>query len=214
MVDIDEDVVEMCKEHMPEHSAGAFSDPRAKVIIDDAKVQLEATADGSLDAIILDLCDPLDNGPCYQLYTVEFYTMCSKKLSANGIVVTQSGVSSIRETVANSPTGVFSPVHNTLRQVFPKVYGYIAFVPSFCSEWGWNIAFKNPEAAQDIATCSDVDSKLQARKLDSQLKFYDQTAHKRIFSLPKSIRKVLSEETRVISMANPLFMTDSNVGIL
>lgn len=41
MVDIDGDVVEMCRQHMPKHSAGAFEDPRTKLIIDDAKVGLE-----------------------------------------------------------------------------------------------------------------------------------------------------------------------------
>lgn len=41
MVDIDGDVVEMCRQHMPKHSDGAFEDPRTKLIIDDAKVGLE-----------------------------------------------------------------------------------------------------------------------------------------------------------------------------
>lgn len=41
MVDIDGDVVNMCKQHMPKHSAGAFDDPRTKLLIDDAKVGLE-----------------------------------------------------------------------------------------------------------------------------------------------------------------------------
>jgi thermospermine synthase len=213
MVDIDETAVKMCKEHMPNHSAGAFSDPRAKIIYDDARVQLEAIADDSLDAIILDLCDPVDGGPAYKLYTVEFYTICSKKLNSNGVLVTQSGSASIREVIANSPIGVFSPVYNTLKQVFTKVSAYTTFIPTFCSEWGWTIAFKNPDA-QDIVTCKDIDAKLKAAKLDSQLKFYDQITHDRMFALAKSIRKVLNEETRIINLANPLFMTDAIVGIL
>ena len=31
----------MCKQHLPQHHAGAYDDPRAKVIIDDYKAQLE-----------------------------------------------------------------------------------------------------------------------------------------------------------------------------
>ena len=76
MVDIDGDVVEMCRKHMPKHSAGAFEDPRTKLIIDDAKVGLEACEDGYFDIIIMDLSDPLECEPCYQLYTDSFYKTC------------------------------------------------------------------------------------------------------------------------------------------
>ena len=40
MVDIDDELVELCKEHLPEWSAGAFDDPRAEVVIDDARGHL------------------------------------------------------------------------------------------------------------------------------------------------------------------------------
>lgn len=78
MVDIDEDVVRFCREHLPENSA-AFSDPRLELIIDDAKAVLEKS--GRFDVIIMDLDDPLEGGPCYQLYTTEFYQMIKAKLN-------------------------------------------------------------------------------------------------------------------------------------
>jgi thermospermine synthase len=47
---------------------------------------------GTFDVIIGDLADPLDGGPCYQLYTQEFYqTVVIPKLNPGGIFVTQSG---------------------------------------------------------------------------------------------------------------------------
>ncbi len=63
----------MCREHTPFYSAGAYDDKRTNLIIGDAKAGLEALADGSLDVIICDLSDPLDGGPCYQLYTFLLY---------------------------------------------------------------------------------------------------------------------------------------------
>ena len=36
---------------------------------------------------------------------------------------------------------VWSPVHSTLKTVFPAVRGYNQAVYSFMDEWGWNIAF-------------------------------------------------------------------------
>lgn len=54
-------------------------------VTEDAKATLEGYADGYFDVIILDLCDPLDYGPCYTLYSREFYDTCAQKLSPNGM---------------------------------------------------------------------------------------------------------------------------------
>ena len=86
---MDGEVVDMCKLHAAFYSAGAYEDPRTKLIIGDAKAGLEACADGSQDVIIGDLSDPLDGGPCYQLYTTSFYEMCKTKLAPGGILVGQ-----------------------------------------------------------------------------------------------------------------------------
>eukprot|EP00967_Tisochrysis_lutea_P117113 scaffold189208_cov33-Tisochrysis_lutea.AAC.4 len=37
----------------------------------------------------MDLDDPLEGGPCYQLYTTEFYEMLKTHLNPGGIFVTQ-----------------------------------------------------------------------------------------------------------------------------
>jgi len=65
--------------------------PRDAVLRPCPSAGLEACADGSQDVIIGDLSDPLDGGPCYQLYTTSFYEMCKTKLAPGGILVTQSG---------------------------------------------------------------------------------------------------------------------------
>jgi hypothetical protein len=141
MVDIDGDVVNYCRDHMPGHSAGVYKDPRATLVIDDCKVQLEGHADGSFDVIIMDLSDPLDGGPCYQLYTTAFYTTILAKLAPGGIFVTQSGCGSTLDA-----DRCFTCVHSTLKQVFPKVWGYTCHVPSFTSEWSFNIAWKDADS--------------------------------------------------------------------
>ena len=112
----DGEVVEMCAKHTPFYPAGAYENPKTKLIIGDAKAGLEACDDASIDVIICDLSDPLDGGPCYQLYTTSFYDMCKTKLAPGGILVTQSGCAAVRDCKA-----VFTPINNTLRKVFPKV---------------------------------------------------------------------------------------------
>ncbi|OLQ10948.1 Thermospermine synthase ACAULIS5 [Symbiodinium microadriaticum] len=110
MVDIDGDVVNFCKEHLPAN-AEAFADPRLDLIIDDCKVQLEQATE-NFDVIIMDLDDPLEGGPCYWLYCQEFYEMCKSKLNPGGILVTQASGAGVKQYKA-----VLSPVLNTLSKV-------------------------------------------------------------------------------------------------
>jgi hypothetical protein len=60
-------VCDFCRAHLP-HNTAAFESPKLELINDDARAQLEQYP-GKFDVIIGDLADPLDGGPCYQLYT-------------------------------------------------------------------------------------------------------------------------------------------------
>lgn len=71
MVDIDEVVCQFCKEHLPANT-DAFNDERMELIYEDAGSTLENRED-TFDVIIGDLADPVFGGPCYQLYTKDFY---------------------------------------------------------------------------------------------------------------------------------------------
>lgn len=83
-----QEVVEFCKSHLVVNS-DAFCDPRLELIINDARAELEKRED-KYDVIIGDLADPIDGGPCYQLYTKTFYEQTVKpRLLQGGIFVTQ-----------------------------------------------------------------------------------------------------------------------------
>ena len=69
MVEIDEMVVNACKEHIPQ-TACAFSDPRAELIIDDGLKFVKETKE-KFDVIIVDSTDP--GGPSTLLFGDEFY---------------------------------------------------------------------------------------------------------------------------------------------
>lgn len=130
MCDIDEEVVALCKQHMPTLNKGSFDDPRAEVLFTDAKAYVEQN--GPWDIIILDLADPLECGPAFALYTQEFYRTCMDKLTPHGILVTQSGPCDF-----TTCKDVFTPVNATLRSVFPHVFSYGVYIPSFGHEWGF-----------------------------------------------------------------------------
>lgn len=69
-------------------------------VTEDAKATLEGYADGYFDVIILDLCDPLDYGPCYTLYSREFYDTCAQKLSPNGMFTDMCAYQTLHLTLA------------------------------------------------------------------------------------------------------------------
>jgi len=89
MVEIDRSVVDMCVKHLPNHSAGAFDNPRADLVIADGARFVKET-DLRFDAIIVDSTDPI--GPGAVLFTEEFYADCRGCLTEGGVLVTQNGV--------------------------------------------------------------------------------------------------------------------------
>lgn len=81
-----QEVVDFCKSYLDVNKE-AFSDPRLQLIINDARAELQNTKDW-FDIIIGDLADPIEGGPCYQLYTKSFYESIVKpRLSEDGCCV-------------------------------------------------------------------------------------------------------------------------------
>ncbi|SUI46159.1 Spermidine synthase [Serratia marcescens] len=66
MVEIDAGVVEFCRQYLPNHSAGAYDDPRFKLVIDDGVNFVNQTHE-TFDVIISDCTDPI--GPGESLFT-------------------------------------------------------------------------------------------------------------------------------------------------
>ena len=79
MVDIDGEVVEECRRHLPEMHQGAFDDPRTRLLHEDARAYLERTTE-RFDLIVIDLVEPLEEGPACLLFTKEFYTLVRERL--------------------------------------------------------------------------------------------------------------------------------------
>ncbi|HEV3166121.1 MAG TPA: fused MFS/spermidine synthase, partial [Isosphaeraceae bacterium] len=89
MVDIDGELVEICKQHMAEWHQGAFDDPRTEVLIGDGRAFLE-TNDRTFDVVICDITDFLDHGPALRLYTREFYALIASRLNPDGLLIVQA----------------------------------------------------------------------------------------------------------------------------
>ena len=158
MVDLDQEVVELCREHLGAWHRGAFEDPRARVVYQDGRAFIE-NDDAYYDVVIIDVVDMLDNGPAQSLYTRQFYERLRTRLRPNALVVIQALEFSFIDDKAHVALA------RTLRSVFPEVYSYRVAVPSFLSSWGFLIAsdwFRPSEWKSD-----DIDAAI-AQKLGGQ----------------------------------------------
>ena len=149
----------------------------------------------------MDLDDPLEGGPCYQLYSTEFYAMCATKLNPGGLLVTQSGAAGVKQHHL-----VWSPVNRTLRTVFPAVRAYNQAVYSFMDEWGWNLGALDAAAAEPLSP-EEVDRRI-AERIDggaAVLQFLDGESYRGLFCLSKKHRATLAAETKVLSTEKGTF---------
>lgn len=89
MVELDAEVVALCRRHIPAICGGAFDDPRTELIIGDG-ARFVAETEQRFDAIIIDSTDPA--GPGEVLFSESFYADCRRCLSGRGILITQNGV--------------------------------------------------------------------------------------------------------------------------
>ena len=195
MVDIDEEVMSICRRFLPFLHCGSLDDSRVELHYLDARKYL-ADCSESFDVIIIDLTDPLKGGPSYLLYTQEFYRLAQERLTPEGILSVQAYSSSWEDL----PT--FVAINHTLRSVFPLVFPYQVYIPSFSSLWGFALAsLKHSPLA---LSAEEVDNRISAR-VSRNLRFYDGLCHKGMFSLPKYLRHEMDKEKRIITNDNPLF---------
>ncbi len=88
------------------------------------------------DRVIIDMPDP-HNEAINKLYSKEFYTMIRKRMSPNGILVSQSSSPFFTHKT-------FWSIEKTLNAVFEDTLSYHVTVPSF-GIWGFNMARMNAE---------------------------------------------------------------------
>jgi spermidine synthase len=196
MVDIDRQVIDICRRYLPLFHEGAFDDPRSELIFADARMYL-AEANNKFDVIIIDLVEPLEEGPACLLYTREFYELVKEKLNPGGIISVQSGAAGWTN-LKN-----FTAIINTLKSVFNIVCPYHVYVPSFVDLWGFATASSSVRASE--ISPEEIDCRISAR-LTKKLRSYDGQTHETLFNLPKHLRHQLAVTRRIITDQKPVFV--------
>jgi len=181
MVDIDGELVEICKRDLSIMHQGAFDDPRAEVRIQDGADFLHASPE-QFDLIVYDLTDPGTDLPG-PLLSQDFLRLAKSALTPDGMLVMNPfriGVHGL------SPFSLM--VRATLQNLFADVELYASYIHSFLWYCGFFLASDTRLAAGLPAR--DIDARLRSRGIDD-LHCYDGITHQALFALPRWVRRGL-----------------------
>jgi spermidine synthase len=193
MIDIDEELVDMVKVHMPEWHQGAFEDSRTTLLHEDARGWLVREKGNNWDVILSDLPNPHEDGPGQMLFTKEYFQICFDALGDDGVLALQAGSAS-----ENYPACMVSCI-KTLQEVFPHVAGYYGMVNTFFQPWGFVLASKKHDPL--ALTREEIEARHAARGVKT--KYYTGRFHQACFTLPEYLEKAIIEQGRILTDAEP-----------
>jgi len=193
MVDIDEELVRICKKHLPEWSGGSLEDSRTRLLFMDAHEFITGTAE-KFDVVISDLTEPLAEGPAALLFSMEFFTRILDILKDDGVFVVQAGGAD------PCSMGFFCSCAKTVQRVFPRASPYTAFVFSFGLPWGFVLGSKKGDPSE--LSEARIGKRCQDRDFSDDFMFYSPAVHRALFSLPPYLCKEMGR-ARLITERNP-----------
>lgn len=173
-VEIDASVIALCREYLPDHSKGAFDDPRTRIVIDDGMHFLETTG-SRFDVILTDSTDP--EGPAASLFSRPYYAACRSCLAPGGVLVTQNGVAFLQLDEVRATADHF-------RALFRDWHFFSAAVPAYTGgimTFGW--ASDDPDLRRQTPEAI-------GRRFDSaglSTRYYTPRLHCAAFALPQYI---------------------------
>ena len=132
LVDIDPEMIRISRELpiLTRLNEESLSSERVTIFTEDAFTFINRPGI-TYDRVIIDMPDP-HNEAINKLYSREFYTMIKRRMSAHGIVVTQSSSPFFTRNVVWS-------IENTLADDFDHTESFHTALPSF-GIWGFNMA--------------------------------------------------------------------------
>ena len=178
LVEIDRDVVEVCKEYLP-GVACSLSDPRVKIHYEDGLRFVRGCA-GMYDVVIVDSTDPF--GPGEGLFTKEFYGNCYKALKEDGILVNQ-------HENPFYPDDAFAvrQIHKRIVRSFPLSRLYQAHIPTYPSgHWLFGFSSKRYHPVQNLDAARWNGYKIATR-------YYNTNLHRAAFALPTYVEDLIKD---------------------
>lgn len=176
--EIDGEVVEVCKEFLPQMSCG-YKDEKVNLVIGDG-FQFMQEHSNHYDIIITDSSDP--SGPAEGLFGEDYYKLLFKALKQDGIIISQG------ESLWIAPTEL-GEMMKMVAGVFPVVAYAHTLMPSYTTgQIGFILASKN------IKTNFKEPKKILNEDETSQmdLKYYNHHIHRSSFVFPRFMQRIIN----------------------
>ena len=175
LVEIDQRVVEVSKQHLPALAAG-FSDPRVKLVFMDGAQFVKESPAGAYDLIVVDSTDPI--GPGKVLFSREFYRDAARALKPGGALSAQT------ESPLYHPE-VIRGIYSNLAAAFNNPFMFWGVIPTYL---GGLYTFAYASASRHPLR------DFQPRGLAGMdLKYYNEQLHPAGFALPRIALDCLPE---------------------
>ena len=181
LVEIDERVVEVCKQFLPT-VACSLDDPRVHILYQDGLKYIRRIED-EYDLIIIDSPNPFGAGE--GLFTKEFYGNCYNALHEDGIMINQNESPFYTEEAFQCQR-----MHKRIVETFPICRVYQAHIPSYPSgHWLFGFASKKYHPLDDL-------DKVAWKLKGIRTKYYEPRLHAGVFALPAYVEELLEDVER------------------
>lgn len=180
LVDIDDRVIELCKQYLPRLSLG-LNNPKVHISVGDGFEFLRNHQE-EFDVIVTDSSDPV--GPAENLFKQSYYELLKAALKPGGIIASQAGTAwmnmdQVRSTLQHCKT------------MFPVAAYAVTAVPTYpTGQIGFVLGSLNEQTnlTEPVKIFSDED-------LDRMsMKYYNDKVHRAAFVLPRFVEKGLQSD--------------------
>ena len=177
LVEVDKDVVLLCKKYLPFTSC-KLKDRRVSVWFEEGLRYVRGKK-AEYDLIIIDSSDPY--GPAEGLFTREFYGTCFKALRDGGILINQH-----ESPFYAAHQRSVRDAHKHIAVEFPISTVYQCHIPSYPSGH-WLFGF----ASKKYHPISDLDD-ARWNRLGIKTRYYNTDLHRGAFALPNYVKELLN----------------------
>jgi len=173
LCEIDEKVVQACRQYLPEISM-ALDDPKVEIIHKDGYEYIENNKN-QYDIILIDSSDPI--GPATKLFQAEFYRKIYEALKEDGVFTAQSQSPFYDQSLIKN-------VHNSIKSIFPVTRMYLGCTPTYPGGlWSFTLGSKVYDPYQHNTADDDV----------IETNYYNHDLYRAAFVLPTFLSRLLEE---------------------
>ncbi len=178
LVEIDRQVIELSEKYLPSISAGAFSDKRLEIAVEDG-AKYVARTDEKFDIAVVDSPDPI--GVAKVLFSKKFYSAIADVLTDDGMMIRQTGSSVLQSEEMGDNFKI-------LEGIFPWVLPAVASIPTYIGGFFSLLAAGKGKTPLDVPF-KQLNQKYE--KLRIKTRYYNPEIHYAAFALPNYMRKGL-----------------------